>query len=133
MPFHGYAANNSWVTVWRRTGTGEGGRPVVSTVAEEIECNFEERAREDSAPDSGAVSVDAVISGLPPPPWDLPVGSAVARGRVEDQLRTGQLPRFDVFKVLALRKDTDWRGRDWEVEADLERGADVIWQQAGTA
>lgn len=132
MPFHAHAANNQWATVWRRVGTGPDGRPVVSSVAEEVECHWEDRHREATGPEGGSITVDATASGLPPP-FDtkegLPVGSAMAKGRPSEQLGDGQRPTTNAFKVETFEAVPDWRGRDFDVSAGLSRAADVIWQQ----
>jgi hypothetical protein len=127
MPYHGYAGNNQDAILWRRVGTHSSGAPVVSLIAEQVECVWTDTGSEDAAPDSESISIDATVSGLD---TDIPVGSAMAKGRVEDLAGTAQLPTENVFRVVRFANQPDWRGRDFDKEASLTRAGDALKYQA---
>lgn len=123
MPSYLRASFNDWCVLWRRTGTHSSGLPVVSAIAEEHEVEWDPTAREDTAPDGSAVAISATVRGLPD---DVPVGSAVWKGRIRDLAGTAQLPLRNVMRIATFGAKPEWRGRDFETEAGLERAADAL-------
>lgn len=125
MPFHGYANRTDVIVCWPVVGTAANGQPVVSDVAEERECWWDSTTRTVTGPDGEPRAVDATVGGLE---TELPVGSAVWKGTIEDIPGTGQVPTQDVMRVLTSTEERDVRGRSSAWVVTLYRAKDALGQ-----
>ena len=125
MPFHGLQGRVHKAVLWRRIGTDSTGQPVVSNIAEQLDVRWDDTRREVLGKDGTPTAIDATASGLD---REVPEGSAMWKGKIEDMPGTGQVPILDVMRVVTCTPTDDIRGRSTYREVTLMRDKNVLGQ-----
>lgn len=122
MPFHGVAGLVHKAILWRHVGTDVNARATVSTVAEELNCRWDDTRRTVPGNDGVPIAIDATVTVE----IEIPVGSRMSKGSISDLPGTGQTPNRDVFEVMTSEESSDWRGVDVYRQVTLARAGDTL-------
>ncbi len=111
-----------WAVLWEQDGVDEYGRLVVSPEPSEIKCRWENTRRQGTDERGNPVGIDAQVTVA----RDVPVGSAMWLGKLDDLPGTAYVPEADVMKVVSQTTTPDIKARHSMRVLSLSRSAEAL-------
>lgn len=122
MPFFGRRLLKQRASYWQCVGRDSNGQPVLSAnpVTLKVRWDGQERVVFDSMGTPIGIGVEVIV------PIDIPIGSAMCEGALEDLPGSIEVPNQNVYEVVAVKRTPDARGRDTVRKVTLIRKRDTL-------